>query len=255
VTVGAIAAAGGLGVLGAVVLWGRVRGRRWYDVVYWTFYALGLRVWERETPAAALVALVEGAGALPGRALDLGCGSGTDSVYLARRGWDVTGVDLVPRALALARRRAAAAGVAARFVLGDVTRLQELGVGGGYALLLDFGCFHTLPADQRAAYVAGVSAAAAPGATFLLYGFARPPRLAPVAAGLTPEEVRRRFVGPRWALDGAEPVPTAALRVGGARVGRSFALWCYRLRRRPAAGGPDSAAGAIPGGRVASTAV
>jgi SAM-dependent methyltransferase len=256
VTAGAIAAAGVLGVLGAVTLWGRVSGRRWYAVVYRGFYALGLRVWERGEPAAALVAIAEGPSALsPGRALDLGCGTGTDSVYLARHGWDVTGVDLVPRALALARRRAAAAGVAVRFVLGDVTGLRELGVGGGYALLLDFGCFHTLPAARRAAYVASVSAAAAPGATFLLYGFARPPRLAPMAAGLTPEEVRRRFVGPGWALDGAEPVPTDALRVAGARVDRSFALWCYRLRRRPAAGARDSAAGVTPGGRVASTAV
>ena len=212
-----------------------MRGRRWYDVVYRAFYALGLRVWEREAPAAALVAVVEGPGAPPpGRALDLGCGTGTDSVYLARRGWDVTGVDQVPRALALARRRAAAAGVAPRFVLGDVTRLRELGVGRDCTLLLDFGCFHTLPADLRDAYVASVSGVAAPGATFLLYGFARPPRLAPLPAGLTPEEVRRRFVGLRWALDGAEPVPADAIEVAGRRVDRSFALWCYRLRRLPA---------------------
>jgi hypothetical protein len=146
----------------------------------------------------------------------------------------VTGVDQVPRALALARRRAATAGVAPRFVLGDVTRLRELGVGRGYTLLLDFGCFHTLPADQRDAYVASVSGVAAPGATFLLYGFARPPRLAPMAAGLTREEVRQRFVGPRWTLDGAEQLPADAIDVAGRRVDRAFALWCYRLRRPPA---------------------
>ena len=145
----------------------------------------------------------------------------------------MTGVDQVPRALALARRRAAAARVAVRFVRGDVTRLQELGIGGGYTLLLDFGCFHTLPADQRAAYVASVSAVAAPGATFLLYGFARPPRLAPMPAGLTPEEVRRRFGGAGWALAGAELVPADAPDIAGRRVDRSFALWCYRLRRLP----------------------
>jgi SAM-dependent methyltransferase len=224
-----------LGALGAGVLWGRVRGRRWYDVVYRACYALGLRVWERGEPAAALVALAEGPSALPpGRALDLGCGTGTDSVYLARRGWDVTGVDQVPRALALARRRAAAAGVTPRFVSGDVTRLRDLGVGGRYALLLDFGCFHTLPADQRDAYVAGVSGVAAPGATLLLYGFARPPRLAPMPAGLPPEEVRRRFAGAGWALERAERVPAGTVGIAGARVDRSLALWCYRLRRLPA---------------------
>src|SRR4029079_9412675 len=107
-----------------------------YDLVYRTFYALGLRVWERGEPAAALGPAVEGPAARPpGRAVDVACGTGTDSVYLARHGWAVTAVDQVPRALALARRRTAAAGVAVRFVRGDVTRLQELGIGGGYTLL------------------------------------------------------------------------------------------------------------------------
>ena len=244
-----LATAGVLAVLAVGALWSRVRGRRWYDVVYRTFYTAGLRIWERGMPAAALVAMVEGPGApAPGRALDLGCGSGMDSVYLARHGWAVTGVDQVPRALALARRRAAAAGVDVRFVLGDVTRLGELGLGAGYTLLLDFGCLHTLPADRRDAYVAGVSGVAAPGATLLLYGFARPPRLAPVPAGLTPEEVRRRFGGAGWALAGAELVPADATDIAGRRVDRSFALWCYRLRRLPA---PAPVPGApTPGARL-----
>src|SRR5213078_825906 len=112
----------------------------------------------------------------PGRALDIGCGTGTDAVYLAAHGWDVIGVDMVPRALAIARRRAAAAGVAPRFVEGDASRLCDLGLWDGFTLVLDFGCFHTLPVDRRDPYVDGVSGAAAPGATLLLYGFARPPR-------------------------------------------------------------------------------
>jgi hypothetical protein len=123
---------------------------RWYRVVYWLAYRLGLAVWRRPTPPADLVALVEGPSALPtGRALDLGCGTGTDAIYLATHGWDVTGVDAVPKALATARRDATAAGVAPRFVQGDVTRLHELSVGDGYALIVDFGCFHTLPEDRR----------------------------------------------------------------------------------------------------------
>ena len=221
-----------VGLVTAVALWRRRGGPRWYDLVYRTFYALGLRIWERDEPAVALVEVVEGPAALPpGRALDLGCGTGTDSIYLARHGWDVTGVDMVPRALAIARRRAAAAGVAPRFAHGDVTRLGDLGLEQGYTLLLDFGCFHTLPEDRRHAYVESVSEAAAPGATFLLYGFARPPRLAPMPAGLTVEEVRRRFAGAGWDLVGTEAVPTDAIEVAGKRVDRSFELWCYRLRR------------------------
>jgi methylase of polypeptide subunit release factors len=83
-----------------------------YQLVYRLIYRLGLIFWRRATPPAKLVTLVEGPSALPaGRALDLGCGTGTDTIYLATHGWTVTAVDMVPKALALARRDATAAGV------------------------------------------------------------------------------------------------------------------------------------------------
>ena len=205
---------------------------RWYRLVYRAVYALGLRFWERRGPPAELVELVEGPHPLAvGRALDLGCGTGSDSIYLAQHGWEVTGVDMVPRALAIARRKAAAAGVRPRFVEGDVTRLRELGVGAGYSLLLDFGCFHTLPLDLRGAYVESVSAVAATGATFLLYGFARPPRLAPMPAGVSLTEVRERFAS-AWELERADESTAAAIGVARGRADRSFPLWRFRLRRR-----------------------
>jgi SAM-dependent methyltransferase len=208
-----------------------VEGARWYGFVYRTAYLLGLKVWDRGVPTADLVELIEGASA-PGRALDLGCGTGTDCIYLAQQGWDATGVDMVPRALAIARRKAAAAGVSPHFVEGDVTRLRDFGVGDGYTLLLDFGCFHTLPQDRRDAYVQNVSEVAAPGATFLLYGFKRPPRLAPMQAGLTAEEVRERFADNRWELVSAEPVGADEIRAVGRRVDETFEVWRYQLRRR-----------------------
>jgi SAM-dependent methyltransferase len=207
-------------------------GLRWYGFVYRTFYRLGLRVWERSRPPSDLVELVEGPTPLPsGRALDLGCGTGTDSVYLAQHGWDVTGVDMVPSALAAARRRAAAAGVSPRYLKGDATRLRELGVGDGYTLVLDFGCFHTLPADRRDPYVQGVSEVAADGATLLLYGFARPPRLAPMRAEFTPEEVRQRFGATGWELLSADRMSADAIVVSGRRVDDRFQLWRCRLIR------------------------
>jgi SAM-dependent methyltransferase len=212
----------------------RAEGWRWYGAVYRAAYLLGLKIWDRGVPLADLVELVEGPPPLPaGRALDIGCGTGTDTIYLAGRGWDVTGVDMVPRALRVARRRAAAAGVAPRLVEGDVTRLAEFGVGGGHTLLFDFGCFHTLPPDRRGAYVESVSAAAAPGAAFLLYGFARPPRLAPMRAGVSDGEVRERFGGDRWDVLSGEPASVDTASVAGRRVDGPFALWRWRLRRRP----------------------
>ncbi|PZR94329.1 MAG: class I SAM-dependent methyltransferase [Candidatus Nephthysia bennettiae] len=220
---------------GGLLLWrrsagSRAEGRRWYGFVYRTAYLLGLKVWDRGLPTAELIELVKGTSA-PGRALDLGCGTGTDSIYLAQHGWDVTGVDMVPRALAIARRKAASAGVSPRFMEGDVTRLQDFGVGEGYTLLLDFGCFHTLPPDRREPYVESVSEVAAPGALFLLFGFKRPPRLAPMQAGLTAEEVRARFDN-GWEVDSAEPVSTDEIQAVGRRLDKSFEVWRYRLRRR-----------------------
>jgi len=208
-------------------------GFRWYGFVYRTFYRLGLRIWERSSPPSDLVELVEGPAPLsPGRALDLGCGTGTDSVYLAQHDWDVTGVDMVAGALARARRRAVAAGVSPRYLEGDATRLRDLGVGDGFNLVLDFGCFHTLPEDRRDPYVRGVSDAAAGGATLLLYGFANPPRLAPMRAGFTPDEVRRRFGPMGWELLSADRMSADAIAVSGRRVDDRFQLWrCLLLHR------------------------
>lgn len=221
----------GVGCL-RVGLWDRhsTNRLRWYQLVYRLTYRLGLIIWRRTTPPAELVGLVEGPAALTvGRALDLGCGTGTDTIYLAARGWKVTAVDMVPKALAIARRSATAAGVAPRFVHGDVTRLDELGVGDGFSLLLDFGCYHTLPEDRRPAYVAGVSHAAAPGATFLLYGFRRPPKAAPMHAGMTVDEVRQRFSGAGWELINAEPSTVKPMVIR--RADDLFELWRYQLRR------------------------
>jgi SAM-dependent methyltransferase len=212
------------------IRWHRDAGRlRWYRAVYWLAYRLGLTVWQRPAPPSELVELVEGLSQLrAGRALDLGCGTGTDTIYLATHGWEVTAIDMVPKAVATARRNAAAAGVAPRFIQGDVTRLAELGVGDGYLLLLDFGCLHTLPEDQRPAYVTSVSHAAAPGATLLLYGFRRPPKAAPMHAGLTPDEVVQRFGPAGWHLVNADRTTVETMAAPRADV--RFELWRYQLQ-------------------------
>jgi SAM-dependent methyltransferase len=127
--------------------------------------------WDSGIPAPELVRAVQQHP--PGRALDLGCGTGTNVRYLAEHGWQATGVDFVPRAIDKARRRARGLTYGARmnFLVGDVTKLERLPLPGPFDLALDMGCFHSLPEAGRAAYAAGLSGWLKPGAQYLLYAF------------------------------------------------------------------------------------
>ncbi|MGC2295375.1 MAG: class I SAM-dependent methyltransferase [Candidatus Dormiibacterota bacterium] len=157
---------------------------------YGISYRFGRLPWDTGISPPELVEVVEGPSALaPGRALDLGCGTGTNAVYLARHGWEATGVDFVPAAIARARKRAHAGGLNARFVAGDVTRLADLGVVGPFDLVLDIGCFHGIPEALRSAYGDQVARATAPGATLLMFAFAQPLRRWPPIGFLGATEV------------------------------------------------------------------
>lgn len=122
----------------------------------------------------------------PGRALDLGCGTGTNVLTLATHGWQATGVDYVPSAIRQARRKARQAGLKVDLRLDDVTRLH--GISGPFDLVLDMGCFHSLTPAGRAAYLQNLERLLAPGGTFLLYTFLRG-GAEPGAPGLTEAEI------------------------------------------------------------------
>src|SRR6059058_762713 len=137
-------------------------------------YRRGLTPWDSGVPPPELIEVIEGARRLPaGRALDLGCGTGTTTVYMASNGWQVTGVDFVPRALRVARAKAAAARLPVAFLVGDVTRLHDYPIQPGFDLLFDQGCFHSLPEAAQPTYVHEVARMARSGATYLLYAFGR----------------------------------------------------------------------------------
>ena len=133
------------------------------------FYRLGFTPWDGHPLASSLRELVEGATALkPGTALDIGCGTGDNALYLAGLGWDVTGVDYVAAAVQKARAKAAKRDVSApgavRFDQADATRLTGQGIGANFGLIIDNGCLHGMSADDRDAYVGEVTAVAAPDA-------------------------------------------------------------------------------------------
>ncbi|WP_169988989.1 cyclopropane-fatty-acyl-phospholipid synthase family protein [Microbispora sp. H10836] len=190
------------------------------------YYRAGKPPWDTGVTPPELVALVEGRGEgegdgvlPPGRALELGCGTGTNAVYLARHGWEVVAVDLVERAVEQAREKADAAGVAVRLLHGDATRLDELDTPGPFDLFFDLSCYCGIPPHRRDAYAAGLTRRAAPGARLLMFGYG-PGAFDDTFSGVTADELRARFGG--WELvditPGTNPVPTFwfTLRAGEA---------------------------------------
>jgi SAM-dependent methyltransferase len=108
----------------------------------------------------------------PGRAVDLGCGSGANTLFLAEHGFDVTGVDFSAVALAKARRTADSRSVSSvTFVEGDLTAPALPGVDGPFDLLVDYGTLDDLPRARRPAMAATVHRLSRPGSVFLLWCF------------------------------------------------------------------------------------
>jgi ubiquinone/menaquinone biosynthesis C-methylase UbiE len=165
------------------------------------FYRLGFTPWDGHPLAQSVRDLVEGTDdttALPaGSALELGCGTGDCSIYLAQHGWNVTAVDFVAKPLERARAKAAAAGAAVDFVQADVTQLSRAGIGANFELIVDNGCLHNMSDADRAAYVREISTVAAPGARLLIVAFVPGGRVG--VRGVDHAEMERRFT-PDWTL-------------------------------------------------------
>ncbi len=167
------------------------------------FYRLGFTRWDGHPLAQSLRNLVEGndsdhSAALPAAAaLELGCGTGDTSIYLAKQGWQVTAVDFVPTALEKARAKARVENVNVDFVHADVTRLSSAGLGDDFALIVDNGCLHNMNDDDRDAYVREVSAVAAPDARLLIVAFIPGGRFG--VRGIDRTEIQRRFAS-GWTL-------------------------------------------------------
>lgn len=105
----------------------------------------------------------------PGYAIDLGCGSGTNLVTMARKGWQVTGVDISAQAVRLAKRKARRAGITAALFTADLS--EPFSTTGTFDLALDIGCFHC--AANRRQYLDNLAAMLRPGGHWLMYGFVR----------------------------------------------------------------------------------
>ena len=201
---------------------------------YRLLYLVGFTPWERmaRSPIAGqldrLFAREEAERGPSGRrVLDLGCGSGNWAVALAKRGWKVTGIDFVPKALRRARRRAEEASVDVDWIQADVTRLSHARVGSGFPFLLDIGLFHDeLSDEQRAEMGREVSAVAAPDATLLTMAW-KPAERRFLPRGASQADIEAAY--PDWKIVDQEPMDVSFPGAPG-YVKRAEPRF-YRLRR------------------------
>lgn len=144
--------------------------------------------WDTGRPSSELQRVFNHNKIQPCRALEIGCGTGTNGVWLAQQGCDVTGIDLAPLAVERAEKLAHTAGVNARFVVADVLHLPDL--GGPFAFFFDRGCYHAVRRNALKQYAPAVAQQlAAGGRGLILAGNAREPH-DPGPPVVTEEQIR-----------------------------------------------------------------
>ena len=131
---------------------------------YWYF---GQPRWDTGISPPELLDFIEKH--LPARAIDIGCGTGTNVITLAKAGWQVTGVDFAPRAIQLAKQKLRSTKTKAELYVSDATCLK--GIGGPYELALDIGCFHSIPKVGKADYLHQLDRILTSNGFWLMYGF------------------------------------------------------------------------------------
>jgi SAM-dependent methyltransferase len=187
----------------------------------------GTPPWDIGRPQPAFVALAE-RGAIQGRVLDVGCGTGEHALLAARLGLEATGVDVAPSAIAAAEAKAAERGLPARFLVWDA--LDLAGLGERFDTVLDSGCFHVLDDGDRPAYVAALAAATRGGGRCHLLCFSdrQPGQAGPRRVGQ--DELRASFAD-GWHVDAIAPATIDSRDGPGAIL-----AWLASMTRVEAAG-------------------
>ncbi len=158
--------------------------------------------WDIGRPQPAFLALAD-AGALQGRVLDAGCGTGEHALMASARGFDATGIDFAPAAIEIAEQKARDRGLEVRFLVFDVLELGRF--GERFDTVLDCGLFHVFEDDERARYVASLGAATMAGARYHLLCFSdrQPGDWGP--RRVTRAEIESSFAN-GWEIESIEPM-------------------------------------------------
>lgn len=156
--------------------------------------------WDIGRPQPALVRLAE-SGAITGRVLDIGCGTGEHALMAANLGLDATGIDASPRAIARAEAKARDRGLPARFEVGDALDLRAF--GEQFDTVIDSGLFHVFSDADRSRYVSSITGVIKPGGRYFLLCFSdqQPGESGP--RRVTQSEIRSSFAS-GWRVDGID---------------------------------------------------
>lgn len=166
-------------------------------ILYDLIYRISKPKWDDGSIPSAVAQLASHNGKTK-NAIDLGCGTGTHSIYLAQQGFAVTGVEISPTAISQAQKKASQAGVKPEFIIHDVTRLDFL--LGPFDIALDVGCFHGLNALGQRRYSLELTRLMEPGSTLLIWGIDS----RALGSGRLPDELEKAFM-PGFKLERVEP--------------------------------------------------
>ncbi len=139
-----------------------------WDVIYHRIRPEHLP-WELGEPRKGLMELVESGLVASGKALDLCCGVGTNPVYLAQKGFDVTALDISDKAVDYAKEKMREKGTNVNLLVGDNTQLPFKSEEFDFAF--DFGCFHHVSPASRTTFITGVHRVLKPKSTYFLVCF------------------------------------------------------------------------------------
>ena len=142
--------------------------------VYNLLYRINKAPWD-SGPRKDLVSLIESGKVTPGKAIDSGSGTGSNSIFLAKNGFEVTGLDFAESAIKKAKKKAQEEDVKVNFFVDNLTNLQNIN-GEKFDFLIDWGTFDDLTPSDRDQYIRNVLPLTHPGSKFLFFCFEWPSR-------------------------------------------------------------------------------